>query len=180
MSEKIAALQKEAAIEIKIQQGLERIVIVKGISKSSKKKSAQDADVLFQLEKSVNRLDALKNEMQKRKVQLQALQAKEDLEFNEMINKPPKQGFQKRKIQPHLQPHEIIDQNEQFNQNGRFIQVVSDQLGLKTQAKQAVFISQEQSTKSVIQKILQTMNIPGVEADYCLTFVNVDHSTIFY
>ena len=73
VNEKLIALQKEVDIEMKIRDGLEKICKAKQAEKSSKSKKIQN-DMSTQLEKNNRRLDALKHELQKRRLQFQALQ----------------------------------------------------------------------------------------------------------
>jgi Ras association (RalGDS/AF-6) domain len=187
-------LQKEVDIEMKIQQGLEKIIKVKNISRANKKKQASDMDVLLQLEKSNTRLEVLKHEMQKRRVQLQAMQAKHDAAFEELMERPLKRGEQTRRNNVSNNSHGNLELNPSVSgeitkprdselhddRDGGLIRVLAEDDILKTQTKKAIYISNNQSTKEVICTIMQKMNIPGPSDDYTLSYPGVDNSKHFY
>jgi hypothetical protein len=83
VTDKIIGLQKEIDIEFKIKEGLEKIVKLKGIVMKNKKKPLADATICMQLNKSVEKLEVLNNEMLKRKSQLQHI---EDMENDISVN----------------------------------------------------------------------------------------------
>lgn len=188
IAEKLAALQKEVDIEMKIQQGLEKIIKAKGISNIKKKKNLPaDAEVLTQLEKSTNRLDFLKHEMQKRRIQLQTLQDKHDAAFEEMLEVPFKRGTRLRKgnsvgdinMMNSQDLGKGTDSELQDDRDGGLIRVLAEDEFTKTQSKKAIFISHNQSTVEVIATILQKMNIPGIPSNYSLGYINAEQSNLF-
>ncbi|TPX36236.1 hypothetical protein SmJEL517_g01581 [Synchytrium microbalum] len=75
VADKIQALQKEIDIEMKIRDGLEKVILARGGLGGPKNKKAtpQEIEMAAQMDKSNKKLDVLKHEIQKCKAQLAAL-----------------------------------------------------------------------------------------------------------
>jgi hypothetical protein len=75
IEEKIQAIQKEIDIELKIRDGLDKMVKAKvHLAGKSSKKGKDDADVASQLDRSNKKLEVLKHEYKKYKLQLDEAQ----------------------------------------------------------------------------------------------------------
>jgi hypothetical protein len=160
VSDKITALQREIDIEFKIHEGLEKFVKAKGIFMKNKKKSAADATVCMQLNKSAEKLEVLRNEMQKRRSQLQDIHAKESLN---MITAEKESEYD----------------NITNNGDGGIITVVSEDESTKTVTKKSIFITNDQSTREVIQSIVEKMNLSSDPGDYSLSYIDMEESKPF-
>jgi hypothetical protein len=166
IQEKIIALQREVDIELKIQEGVEKIVKAKKIGKS-KQKTAAEKDIILQLEKNNKRLEVLKHEMQKRKVQLQSAQLS-------AVAAPVIAGQAKKGPLSKL-AHGL--ENKRTNSNtdtsmldtGILRVVVVDPI-TKSEFKKAIYITENQSTVEVIEMILTKSNVAGTPNDYELSF----------
>ncbi|KAI8905600.1 hypothetical protein EDD86DRAFT_249172 [Gorgonomyces haynaldii] len=158
VAEKLAVLQKEIDMEMKIQDGLEKIAKAKGSLRLKKK---VDPDISNQLEMSGRRLETLKHEMQKRRIQLQSLQAK-----NELISQ----------LNNSLSASE--DTNQPSDNDGGILRVLVEDPQTKIQAKKVIYISNNQSTLEVITTILGKANVSGKPNEFQLSYQLSDHQIV--
>jgi hypothetical protein len=161
VQEKLVALQREVNIELKIHEGLEKITKAKSEGQQSKSKIKKtEKDINTQLEKNNNRLEALKHEMQKRTIQLHALQ------------KVQHDGSDLSKKKAFAQSNENGSTSSVTNlplmDTGLLRVIVVDPI-TKSEFKKAIYIPENQSTVEVIEMILNKANLSGAPNSYQLT-----------
>ncbi|KAJ3273153.1 hypothetical protein HDV01_004793 [Terramyces sp. JEL0728] len=161
VQEKLAALQREVDIELKIQEGLSKLTKAK-IDRRKGKRSAAEKDISAQLDKNNKRLEILKHEMQKRMVQLQKL-------------KTPATAPQENKMASSISMNGI--NNQDLSDTGLLKVIVVDS-ETKSEYKKAIYISENKSTVQVIEMILEKSNINGKAVDFQLTYKNDKNETI--
>ncbi|KAJ3305041.1 Intersectin-2 [Kappamyces sp. JEL0829] len=171
VQEKLIALQREVDIELKIQEGLEKLVKAKKISKASKKNVAEN-DILAQLEKNTKRLDVLKHEMQKRKVQLQTMQltlAATPAPRHVLSKKGSSNKFGADLVSASATSEPIIDTG--------LLRVVVIDPNTKLEFKKAIYVTENQSTVEVIEMILNKFNLPGTPNEFALLYSSSEGGT---
>lgn len=168
VQEKLIALQREVDIELKIQEGLDRIVKAKayGIPKRAKK-STLERDILIQLEKNKKRLDVLKHEMQKRTVQLHTIQAIPPLllglgKKGVYSSVGTSIGLQTSISTTNISESVVMD-------TGLLRLLVIDPI-TKSEFKKAVYITENQSTVEVIVMVLEKSNLLGQPSEFQLSY----------
>lgn len=161
IQEKLVALQREVDIELKIQEGLEKIVKAKKVERSSKKSSVEK-DILVQLDKNNKRLDILKHEMQKRKVQLQTAQI--SIDRGGSLKKGLVYGIEKKTTSSNNA--DVIDTG--------ILRVVYVDPVTRAEFKKVVYITENQSTVEVIEMILNKANLLGSPNEYNLLYRPTD------
>ena len=155
VAEKLAALQKEVDKEMKIRDGLEKMLKAKAVAaKLTKKKFNPDNEFAFQLEKSNKKLELLKHEMQKRSIQLQSLQVQHD------------------------SVTDVSEIDSQEQDTGLLRVTVQDPV-THTQVKKVIFIEANQSTLEVIEKVLNKLTIGGIPSEFELHYVDHEASISF-
>lgn len=164
VTEKLTALQKEVDIELQIQEGLEKIMKAKKPAKIGSKKSPFDIDIAAQLEKNTKRLDGLKNEIQKRAIQLQNIQARSALSS---VNLPEEATTIEYDRSRTMVMGSLNDGNA--IETGLLRVVVIDPI-TKLQFKKAVHITENQSTADVIDLILSKSNIAENASKFTLSY----------
>ncbi|KAJ1345087.1 hypothetical protein BSLG_000602 [Batrachochytrium salamandrivorans] len=200
VAEKLGALEKEVDIEMKIRDGLEKITKAKQAGGVS-----VEHDVISQLERNTKRLAALKHEMQKRRLQLQNLQAtvvpvlppptplelssdSVKLTNDDAINVQYGQCLRtshggsaglSRSMNlatiPAIPGH-LKDTDEV--QDGGLIRVLIEDPATKTESKKAIYISENQSTIEVIERILEKANLAGIPTAFELSYTSADGERI--
>lgn len=144
------ALQREVDIELKIQEGIEKITRAKSKKKKGKKSKDQD-EVDYQLVKNNKKLAILKHELQKRTAQLQVLQQEEAQRSNSNSER---------------------GKTEEVSEDTGLLRVsVTDPI-TKSVFKKALHIKENQSTIEVIQFILDKSNINGMPTEFQLSYSN--------
>jgi hypothetical protein len=170
VQEKLDALQREVNIELKIQEGLEKITKAKYDPKASKSKRSQtEKDIHSQFEKNTKRLEALKHEMQKRTIQLQSLQrSQQDL------------TDQQNKKKGHLGASQLKEAgtsssltNLPLMDTGLLRVTIVDPL-TKSEFKKAIYIPENQSTVEVIEMVLNKANLTGAPNSFQLSYTLPD------
>ena len=148
LQETLQALQREVDIELRIQEGLEKMTKAKRpVSYSGGKKNETDVkDLSSQSTKNSKRLDLLKHEIQKRQVQIQNLQK------NEVKGTLGKSASMANIGDTGLLRVTVIDPET------------------KSELKKALYIQENQSTIEVIQMILSKSNMKGEPAEYQLAY----------
>jgi hypothetical protein len=157
VQEKLIALQREVDIELKIQEGLDKLVKAK-IKVS--KKGVLENDIIIQLEKSTKRLDVLKHEIQKRKIQLQTMQ----LALASILSRECTGNSKSRRHNPNGPPS-----SEPIIDTGLLRVVVIDPV-TKLESKKIVYIKENQSTVEVIETVLNKFNISGAPNNFDLSY----------
>lgn len=155
------ALQREVDIELKIQEGLEKL------TKAKSKSKQKDAGISSQLEKNNKRLDFLKHEIQKRNMQLQALQN------SPKAADPIQQKLSRKKLVPKLSSAGIGKAESVTELSGMdtgLLRVVVVDPATKSEFKKAVFITENQSTVEVIEMILSKANFNVVPNQFQLSY----------
>ena len=165
IQEKIVALQREVDIELKIQEGLEKIVKAKKIGRN-KQKTAMEKDIILQLEKNNKRLELLKHEMQKRKVQLQTAQL--SVTASSVTTGQTKKSPIGRLTQLDNK-HSGSNTDTSMLDTGILRVVVVDPI-TKAEFKKAIYITENQSTVEVIEMILTKSNVAGTPNEYELSY----------
>ena len=152
LQETLQALQREVDIELRIQEGIEKMAKAKRpISYGSgKKKETEVKDMTSQSSKNSKRLDLLKHEIQKRQVQIQNLQK------NEVKGTLGKSSSMANIGDTGLLRVTVIDPET------------------KSELKKALYIQENQSTLEVIQMILTKSNMKGEPSEYQLAYGPAD------
>ncbi|KAL2920040.1 hypothetical protein HK105_200106 [Polyrhizophydium stewartii] len=207
VAEKLGALQKEVDIEMKIRDGLEKITKAKqAVSGKIKNKKGPEQDVHSQLERNTKKLEALKHEMQKCRLQLQSLQTAataaaaatasaaaaaaapaastaapsaapvEPTQESERSHEAPPVRVGAATVVP-MSNSSRLGSTEDL-QDGGLIRVLIEDPATKTESKKAIYIRENQSTIEVIERILEKANLPGIPTDFQLTYTNAKGDTI--
>lgn len=156
IQEKLVTIQREVDIELKMQEGLAKIGKAASSPKKAKK-SALEKDIVTQLEKNSKRLDVLKHEMQKRKVQLQTMQ------LAAAAPSPIKKAL------PLPSVTDLFDGLD----TGLLRVLVVDPV-TKVEFKKAIYITENQSTVEVIVMVLDKSNLNGMPNDFQLSYRHPD------
>ncbi|KAJ3310864.1 Rho guanine nucleotide exchange factor 26 [Boothiomyces sp. JEL0838] len=163
VQEKLAALQREVDIELKIQEGLSKLTKAK-YDRRKGKKSAAEKDIIAQLERNNKRLEILKHEMQKRMVQLQKLKTPVTAPLENKAN-----------LSASISMNGL--NNPDLSDTGLLKVIVVDS-ETKSEYKKAIYISENKSTVQVIEMILEKSNINGKAEDFQLTYKNDKNETV--
>ena len=148
LQETLQNLQREVDIELRLQDGLEKMTKAKRpISYSGGKKHENDfKDMSSQASQNSKRLELLKHEIQKRQVQIQNLQK------NEVKGNLGKSASMANIGDTGLLRVTVIDPET------------------KSELKKALYIQENQSTIEVIQMILTKSNMKGEPSEYQLGY----------
>ncbi|KAJ3386906.1 hypothetical protein HDU92_002209 [Lobulomyces angularis] len=152
VQEKINAIQKELDIELRISDGLNKIVSAKGNLKKGKK-NAVDNDTVLQMESSVKKMEVLKHELQKCQVQLSSLHSSSPSE-----------------PELPLQIQTKVDDTDPSLNKDDVVKVVTIDPKTKSECTKAFFITSTTSVRCIITKALEKFVLKGTEEDYLLTY----------
>jgi hypothetical protein len=168
VQEKLVALQREVDIEIKIQEGLEKITKAKPKKKAKKSTAPDDMDL--QLIRNYKRLEILKHEIQKRNKQLQILQAADVGKSPQGLNGQAGKGASGSLNVSSAQGVNILkNSNSEIQDTGVLHVIVTDPI-TNSEFKKAVYIGENRSTIEVIETILNKSNIPGIPSNFQLLY----------
>lgn len=160
-------MQREVDIEMKIQEGLEKITKAKPKKKS--KKSTDPNDIDLQLGRTSKRLEILKHEIQKRNKQLQILQTADVVNMPQGLNvQMGRDANILLKRASSTQGNNNIIDNETLD-TGVLHVIVTDPI-TNSEFKKAVYIDENRSTIEVIETILNKSNIPGIPSNFQLLY----------
>ncbi|KAI8898381.1 hypothetical protein BC833DRAFT_620385 [Globomyces pollinis-pini] len=176
VEEKLAALQKEVDIEMKIHEGLEKITKAKYEKRVGwqNKKTAAEKDIAFQLEKNNKRLEVLKHEMQKRMVQLQSMQVVATVPLKDTPEVQTNVGMSNRVTGS----GSVQNLNDPDLMDTGLIRVLVVDTVTKTESKKAIYISQNKSTIEVIEIILNKSNLPGLPIEFQLSYISPENGQL--
>ncbi len=130
------------------------------------KKNSLEKDILDQLEKNNRRLDVLKHEMQKRKIQLQTIQNAPTVPLplalkKSALNKNTGNSLE-REGKKDSQDTSLLDTG--------ILRVVVVDPATKAEVKKAIYITENQSTVEVIEMILNKANLSGLPNEFQLSY----------
>ncbi|KAI9004057.1 hypothetical protein BC832DRAFT_69814 [Gaertneriomyces semiglobifer] len=160
VTERIQALQREIDIEMKIRDGLDNLVRAKQESSSkSSKKQQIPPDMDSQIERVTKKLERLKHEMQKCRLQSAALAAAAH------ATEVRREAESKHQRGPSTSNKYADETNE-----GEVIKVVTMDSAMKAESTKLVFITPHTTVKDVITLSLQKFNLPGNADDYLMSY----------
>jgi hypothetical protein len=181
-----------------LRDGIEKISRAKGLSPSKanrKKPTVAEADIMLQLSRSSKRLQVLKHEMQKRKLQLQNLQVKLDEEgqkngksftrdsvkVSTVLRTPMNSSYMSASYMPSLPSLNsgLTHISGQVNERDGIIRVSMQDAANKTDAIKTIFLTSEDTSSVVISMILQKFNVQGDRSEYALGFFNEHTQSTF-
>ncbi|KAI9098738.1 hypothetical protein DFS34DRAFT_618767 [Phlyctochytrium arcticum] len=175
VTEKMQAVQKEVDIEMKIRDGLDNLLRAKGELGSGKasKKPPMLVELDSQMERSNKKLDVLKHELQRCRLQLAALSAaaaaaahNPSLLDGSMQDSPAERELQRV---PSTVTATALDTNE-----GEVVRVVTFDSARKSESTKTFFITQETTSHQLIRLALEKFVLPGSDGDYYLSYTSAD------
>ncbi|KAJ3124415.1 prolactin receptor [Nowakowskiella sp. JEL0407] len=163
ISDKIQAVQKEIDIEMRIRDGLDKMNKAKTPTSLQKKTKLTPAeqDMLTQVEKSNHKLEVLKHELQKCRMQLANLSTIVPVETavsSEMI--------------------EELDRLRKRDETGEVVRVTTLDPVQKSVATKTFFVTPTTTVRQIVGKALEKFVLPGKEEDYEFTYLGDDGGEI--
>ncbi|KAJ3043426.1 hypothetical protein HDV00_005124 [Rhizophlyctis rosea] len=210
VNEKIAALQREVDIEMKIRDGLDKMHRAKsylttgvplassatptsattggaggGATTGSKKvMTPAELEINSQVERSNKKLDVLKHELQRCRLQLTSLVAEEAAAAAAAaataaaVESLAKNGVEKKDntpdvvggAAPMLTSPSVAELGSSASAEGEVVKVVSLDSMMKAESTKAFFITPQHTAKQLIQLALEKFLLPGTEEDYLISY----------
>ncbi|KAI9209472.1 uncharacterized protein BJ171DRAFT_418538 [Polychytrium aggregatum] len=177
LTEKIQAIQKEVDIEMKIQDGLDKMNRAKTALSPSKKKStsSSEPELTVQAENSNKKLEVLKHELQKCRLQLAALTAavtptsnyNKSLGSIDKLQSSDEPDTSNVKASTSTAPplQDSINNLDEI-QKGEVIKLTSVDSQSKTESTKAFFITPQMTCRDLIVSAISKFMLPGFEEEY--------------
>jgi hypothetical protein len=141
---KIGALQTEIDIELKLRDGIEKMIRASSGGSKKRRQSVQNDKALL-LNQANNKIQILKNGLQKTQAELQILQRSRD---DEMLLTSP----------------------SDMQVGGGLISVSYHDQVSKSDSTKMVYMSMQSTCDEVIEKIIEKLNLSGVSTQYSLLY----------
>ncbi|KAI8816965.1 uncharacterized protein EV422DRAFT_267552 [Fimicolochytrium jonesii] len=171
-TEKMQAIQREIDIESKIRDGLNNLRRAKGeLGKSSKKPMPVEVD--SQMERSDRKLEALKHELQKCRLQLAALSAAAAAAAN--ISAAPRDEVGDATLGGHRRmgsASTTVLQN--ISADGEVVKIVTMDSARKAESTKTFYVTTDTTIKQLITMALQKFMFSGNAEDYRLSYKTAD------
>ncbi|KAJ3034682.1 nucleolar protein net1, partial [Rhizophlyctis rosea] len=201
VGEKIAAVQREVDIEMKIRDGLDKMHRAKSALTSSsssgytssasqvpppepkkgQKQTAAEVEINSQVERSNKKLDVLKHELQRCRLQLASLVAEEAAQAAAAAQAAQVAALAQAMTVgseadvlggsvPLLTSPSVADIGPSSTSEGEVVKVISLDSMMKAESTKAFFITPEHTAKQLIQLALEKFLLPGGEEDYLVSY----------
>ena len=172
VTEKMQAIQREIDIESKIRDGLNNLRRAKG-ELGNKSKKPMPVEVDSQMERSDRKLEALKHELQKCRLQLAALSAAAAAAAN--ISAAPRDEVGDATLGGHRRmgsASTTVLQN--ISADGEVVKIVTMDSARKAESTKTFYITSDTTIKQLITMALQKFMFSGNAEDYRLSYKTVD------
>ncbi|KAJ3090610.1 Rho guanine nucleotide exchange factor (GEF) 17 [Quaeritorhiza haematococci] len=174
--EKMQALQKEVDIEMKIRDGLDKMSKAKFALLVGRKRNAAENDMLSQIEKSNKKLDVLKHELQKCRLQLAAIQAAASA-AGTLLQLDASSSTQKPQSTVEL-ASSVHDLRSPDSQKADLVKVSIFDAVMKSESTKAFYITSETSIRNLINLCLEKFVLPGSDEDYYMTYIKENNEEV--
>ncbi|KAJ3299582.1 Intersectin-2 [Borealophlyctis nickersoniae] len=141
-----------------------------GSAKSNKKMSAADVEINSQVERSNKKLDVLKHELQRCRLQLAALTA--EAAAAAAAATPGSEAGEETPLETSPSVCDILPTPSSTSDGGEVVKIVSLDSMMKAESTKAFFVTPHQTVKQLIAVALEKFLMPGTEEDYVLSYVS--------
>ncbi|KAJ3164097.1 Intersectin 1 (SH3 domain protein) [Geranomyces variabilis] len=194
ITEKMQAIQREVDIEMKIRDGLHNLARAKS-ELSTKSKKTAPLEVDSQMERSTKKLEVLKHELQKCRLQLAALSAAAAATASAaMRNSEVSPASANNNANngasgggggggggapPGLGNHQRMSSTaslimQDIDREGEVVKVVSMDAALKAESTKTFYVTNQTTVRQLIGMALEKFVLPGLGEDYCLAYTSAD------
>ncbi|KAJ3174605.1 hypothetical protein HDU87_007088 [Geranomyces variabilis] len=191
ITEKMQAIQREVDIEMKIRDGLHNLARAKSELHTKSKKTAP-LEVDSQMERSTKKLEVLKHELQKCRLQLAALSAAAAATASAAMRNSEVGGPASANSNgannsaasaggapPGLGNHQRMSSTaslimQDIDREGEVVKVVSMDAALKAESTKTFYVTNQTTVRQLIGMALEKFVLPGLGEDYCLAYTSAD------
>ncbi|TPX54814.1 hypothetical protein PhCBS80983_g05728 [Powellomyces hirtus] len=174
ITEKMQAIQREIDIEMKIRDGLNNLARAKS-ELNTKAKKAAPLEVDSQMERSGKKLEVLKHELQKCRLQLAALSAAAAAAATAALRsadcspaKASASGGSGHQRMPSTASAILQD----IDRDGDVVKIVTMDAAQKAESTKSFYVTSETLVKQLIIMALEKFMLPGNNEDYFLSYTS--------
>ncbi|TPX67721.1 hypothetical protein SpCBS45565_g03605 [Spizellomyces sp. 'palustris'] len=175
VTEKMQAVQREVDIEMKIRDGLDNLLRAKGSlgAKQSSSKKPVPMEMDSQMERSNKKLDVLKHELTRCRLQLAALAAAAAAAANNpsLVETKAEEGVRPAE---HKRTSSSASTVLDLSKEGEVVKVVTMDSAMKAESTKTFYITSETTVKQLIRMALEKFVMPGNDEDYILSYTSRD------